>query len=117
MNPVVLQNHLNTILQKNVCFTMNDKVLREGKLMIYNVKDFYITFTLITKKDQQKIYEIPVPFYTYADESSIVLDYSIGYITKKSRKIDYLLTALKNKIGKKCKFFDSKLIIRSNLVD
>ena len=34
---------------------MNDKVLREGKLMIYNIKDFYITFTLITKKDQQKI--------------------------------------------------------------
>ena len=116
MNPVVLQDNLNTILQKNVCFTMNDKVLREGKLMIYNIKDFYITFTLITKKDQQKIYEIPAPFYTYIEGSNVIFDYSTGYITKKSKKIEYLLTSLKNKIGKKCKFFDSKLIIRSNLV-
>ena len=46
MNTLLLQDHLNGILQKNVCFDMNNKTLREGKLVIYNIKDFYITFTL-----------------------------------------------------------------------
>lgn len=117
MNTILLQDHLNDILQKNVCFDMNNKTLREGKLVIYNIKDFYISFTLITKKDQQKVYELPVPFESYRTGTDLIFDYSLPHITKNSTRVEYLLTSLKNKIGKKCKFYNNKLIIRSNLIN
>ena len=53
---------LKCTLQNNVQFVLNDKIIREGKMIIYHVKDFYISFNFINPKGLQKVYEIPVPF-------------------------------------------------------
>ena len=34
---------LKCTLQNNVQFVLNDKIIREGKMIIYHVKDFYIS--------------------------------------------------------------------------
>jgi len=58
-----LTEHCKHLLQRNVKFMLNDKkILRRGKLLLFNNNDFYMTFTLLTNKNQQKVYEI---FYPY----------------------------------------------------
>mgnify|MGYP003637555898 CR=1 FL=1 len=51
------------VLQRNVRFVLNDrKILRRGKLLLFNVNDYYINFTIKTNKNVKKNYEI---FYPY----------------------------------------------------
>ena len=49
-----LEHNLKPFLQDNVQFVINDKVVREGKLMLFIVKDFYVSFIITTKKMQNK---------------------------------------------------------------
>ena len=63
---------LKCTLQNNVQFVLNDKIIREGKMIIYNVKDFYITFNFINPKGIQKVYEIPVPFDIVKKDNDLI---------------------------------------------
>lgn len=64
-----LTEHCKHILQRNVKFMLNDKkILRRGKLLLFNTNDFYVTFTILTNKNQQKVYEV---FYPYACDHDI----------------------------------------------
>ena len=73
---------LRAALQKTVTFEVNGKVLREGRFILYNIKDFYITFNLITSKQLQKTYELPLPFEVVQHEDYIIFDYTFKNITR-----------------------------------
>ena len=62
MTPQELDTCLKNLLQRNVSFNINNKTIREGLLMLFHVKDFYISFILKTEKYPSKTYEIPVPY-------------------------------------------------------
>ncbi len=106
-----LHSTLNNALQCNVSFVLNKKTLREGKLLLFTIKDFYITFVLITKKDLHKTYELPVPFEFKHIKDTIIFDYSVQNICKKHQKISELIGSLHKQIGKKSKLFDNILTI------
>ncbi len=99
-------------LQKNVCFIVGGKTIREGKLILYNIKDFYIVFNLITPKNVSKTYELPLPFNVIRESDHITFDYTLNNIIKKDSYIDYLIKTVYNKFGKKSKLYDSKLTIK-----
>ena len=42
-----IEEQLKDALQRDVSFVVNDKTLRQGKLMMFNMKDFYISFILL----------------------------------------------------------------------
>ena len=106
-----LKASLDYLLQRTVKFNINGKILREGKIILYNLKDYYIEFVIITKKDQQKIYEIPIPFRISMIEHKVVYDYDTKYAVHSN--IDDLINVriLAGNIGKKSKFFNNKLSI------
>ena len=106
-------SELGKILQSTVIFEVNKKALREGKLILYNIKDFYITFNILTSKGIMKTYELPVPFNIYSDKNNnVIFDYDIDYISRKDRVIEYLITIVGNKFNKKSKLFNNKLTIK-----
>lgn len=105
-------NALRNALQKNVIFEVNGKILREGKLILFNIKDFFITFSIVTSKNISKTYELPVPFAVEKHPDKIVFDYSIDKITKNNSVTNYLIKTVYNKLGKKSKLYDSKLTIK-----
>ena len=41
-----VEKQLECLLQRNIKFVVNEKVLKRGKLLMYRVKDFYIKFVL-----------------------------------------------------------------------
>lgn len=110
----IIEKHLNTALQKNVQFMLNDKAVREGKLMLYNIKDFYITFTIMTKKDIVKTYEIPIPYsVNTSTDGNIVFSYKLDHLIKGRSSIEKLIDKISTDIGKKSKFFNNVLEIQS----
>lgn len=106
-----LEETLKLILQKDLKFVINDKVVREGTLILFNIKDYYISFNIRTKKDIVKVYEIPVPFRTEMNTNSVIFDYTINNIIKGDPVRRYLINSLYKNIGKKSKLFDNKLTI------
>ena len=102
---------LRAALQKNVTFNVNDKTLREGKLILFNIKDFYVKFNIITPKNIAKVYDLPVPFDINASRNQIVFDYTLHNVVKDDRVTQFLVTTVNNKLGKNSKLYDSKLTI------
>ena len=100
------------MLQRDVQFSVNDKVIKEGKIMIFNVKDFYISFVLTTKKSQNKTYEIPLPFDIRQQDTTLFLDYTLDKIHRNSSVTKRLISCISKSIGKKSKFFDNVMVIR-----
>lgn len=70
----VLQQHL----QKNVSFSVNNKVVKSGKFILYNFYDYHIEFAIICKNKIKKTL-IPIPFNIehYKNENLIYFDYRI----------------------------------------
>lgn len=68
---------LEPLLQKNVMFNVEHKTLRKGRLMLYNVNDYHIKFTIRTNKDVLKTYEIPFPFAISSTDTHAILSYQI----------------------------------------
>jgi len=103
---------LKTALQRNVSFEVNGKHIRKGKLILFNIKDFYISFNILTVKNTTKTYELPIPFEISQVEDGILCDFSVNNLIKKSSVREYLIKTIYNKLGKKSKIYDNKLMIR-----
>ena len=42
------------LLQKNISFELNNKTIKEGKVILFQQSNFYLTFFLETKKKKNK---------------------------------------------------------------
>lgn len=85
---------LEPYLQKNVMFNIETKTVRRGKLLLYNIKDYYLKFIIKTNKDINKTYEIPYPYDIIPGPNSIRLSYKIidlcvGNVKKSDHVLQY----------------------------
>ena len=108
---VDLKDSLELILQRDVRFNVNKKILREGRVILYNMKDFYIEFIIITKKNIRKVYEIPVPFSVDVTKDAIYFDYTLKTICKDDHNNAVNIKLISSCLGKKSKLYDSVLAI------
>jgi len=105
----------NSLLQKNLNFELKNKKFKQGKLILYYQKNFYITFILnTTKRDKEKL-EIPIPYdiELHEEENLIYLDYRIKTLAKYAPEMEKCMIQYKNKL-KKNKFWDTILLISIN---
>ena len=110
---ITLQDCLADVLQQDLKFIINDKTIKEGKLLLYNIKDYYIIFTLLTPKEVVKAYEIPMPFEIKSSNNELSFSYSIKTLSKDDPNKILLIDQLLKKISKKSKFYDNTLTITS----
>ena len=77
----------------------NKKILKRGKLKIFQVKQYYINLTL-EYNDSIKSYEIPYPFKVKSDPGTAVLNYQLSsFIPRKQiNKVKFLDSSSKSKI-------------------
>ncbi len=112
-----LDSHLKNLLQRNISFSINNKTIREGLLVLFHVKDFYISFILKTPKYPSKTYEIPVPYAIHQRPAGYIFDYSNRYIHKNNQQLSLLINAIHKNTGKKSKFLDNTLTINIEKLD
>jgi hypothetical protein len=70
-NDIFLNN-----LHRNFKFICNNKTLKEGKLILFNMSDFYYSFTLDVSGSKKSL-KLPMAFAITQTLSSIRLDYTI----------------------------------------
>ena len=80
-----VESILNTLLQRNLSFQINKKIIKQGKLVLFSVKDYYITF-FIKVGSLQKKYEVPYPFNVIHSKLNnnhkVVFDYNVDYTVR-----------------------------------
>jgi hypothetical protein len=104
----VLENNLNNFLQREVSFMVNNKTIKKGKLLLFTVKDFYITFLLRVNNEQKK-FELPYPFHSNSKGLTAEMNYTLNEI---SHNCDHLYFKLKSLTPKtNAKIYDNVVYI------
>jgi len=108
-NILKLEKDMASIFQKDLKFKINNKILKEGKLILFSFKEFYLHFKLHVTGNTYKYIELPYPYYYKITPSSIMFDYTNNSLSKNNTDIDVLIKLLKR--AKHSKFYDNTLII------
>ena len=73
------EQFLISCLQKNINFSINNKTIKKGRLLLFRRAHYYIQVALLTEKDLRENFEIPIPFKVenYSDEGLLYFDYRL----------------------------------------
>ena len=61
----------------DINFVVNDKVIKKGKLLNANIKEFFIIFKLEVQKGGITSFEVPYPFELADEKNRIKFDYRL----------------------------------------
>jgi len=109
-----IEQLIKPLLLRDISFTIDNKILKSGKLILFSVKDFFCVFTLTTPDRSSKrfIYEIPYPFTTNATVSSLEFDYTLDSFCLNNIRIS---TNTKNiTFNRPSKMFNKKVVVIMN---
>ena len=104
-----VEDALKPLLQKNIKLQVKDKVLKEGRFILFNIKDFYVTFTIRNIKDELKTYEAPLPFNVTSERGNCVFDYRFGNLSTSQTNLEIKIKCLDS--AKKSKFYNTSMLI------
>jgi len=111
-----IENACTFLLQKNVGFELKNKTFKQGKITLFNQRNFYLIFLLTSHKNNKEKIEIPIPYDVeiHEDDNLVYFDYRIKTLSKYTPDIEHLLKiqgmgALKNN-----KFWDTILTINTD---
>jgi len=70
---------LVSCLQKNLTFSINNKTIKQGKLILFRRVHYFIQIALMSDKNQRENFEIPIPFKVenYFDDGLLYFDYRL----------------------------------------
>jgi hypothetical protein len=109
-----IEQSIKPFLLKDITFTLDNKIVKSGKLILFSIKDFFCVFTLTTtdRGNKRFIYEVPYPFTTFNTVSSLEFDYTLNTFCLDNTKIT---DTVKNiTFNRPSKLFNKKLIVIGN---
>jgi len=106
-----IENSINRYLLTDIVFSLEHKKLKQGKLLLFSIRDFYCIFTLLDMhKNKKIIYELPYPFSLNTTKDNIEFDYTVESFAEKCKDITTCAAIHGNK--KASKLFNKKLVIQ-----
>ena len=111
MTPKELEETLKHFLQRNVAFRTKTKTIKRGKLILFNIVDYYILFTVRTAfSNKLQTYEVPFPFKAYKQsDGKLILDYQFKHIYNNDIEIKEAMEEEKD--GCKSKYLDTTIVL------
>lgn len=108
----LIEKAVNDLLQQNIGFYLESKALKKGKLILFCIKDFFCTFTIISeeKKNKKIIYEIPYPFSFSSSNNCLTFDYTIDSFCKYNKGLYEQYKKIV--INKPSKLFNKKVFVK-----
>jgi len=104
-----IESKFNYFLQRDVVFSMDNKIIKEGKLILFSQKDYYLIFHLKNSNGDNKKYELPYPFNIDREKNYLTFDYKIESISKNDSELYYRLLSLnKNQVSR---FYNNKVMM------
>jgi hypothetical protein len=107
-----IEASVNNLLQKNLGFYLESKTLKKGKLILFCIKDFFCTFTILIeeKKNKKIIFELPYPFSFISENGNLVFDYTIDSFCRYNKDLYNLYKQIP--IAKPSKLFNKKVFVK-----
>lgn len=77
------EEFLTKSLQYELLFQLDKKTIKKGRLLIFKRVHYHILITLLTPKNEQEKFEIPIPLHVedYPEEKLIYFDYRLHNLT------------------------------------
>jgi hypothetical protein len=95
-----LENDLKSLILKNVEFKINDKIIKKGKVRIFNTKQFFIKFK-VENNEGVKEFELPYPYKTYKTSNGFLFDYCLSAFVPKTEEVFWKIKTLSSKESSK----------------
>ena len=95
-------------LQRNLTFTIGNKTIKKGKLIIYRKSHFCIQFVLANTKNSKETIELPIPYNTeyHANDKLFYFDYRIKTLSNNNKDVEERLRAIKIKNVTPSQYYD-----------
>ena len=107
--PEDIEKSILNYLQKKIVFICENKQYREGKLLLFAVKDFYLNFTISYERKERKTIEIPYPFEFRSRKHHLEFDYHLSHLSKGMHNISHTVKTLP--IPRKKKFYNVNVVL------
>jgi len=109
-----IEQIIKPFLLLKATFSIDNKVIKQGRLQLFCIKDFFCTFTLLglEKENKRIIYELLYPFSIKSNDSSIEFDYTLDAFSLSNTAIKEQVNKIK--LNKPSKFFNKKVIANFN---
>lgn len=72
-----VENELKPFILKNVTFKIDNKILKSGKIQVFNTKQFFIKFKILNN-GSEKEYELPYPYRIEKKKDGLLFDYCLS---------------------------------------
>lgn len=93
INGTSIEEACKFLLLKNLNLEFGNKIYKQGKLILFYQKNFFLMFIMDTKKKLKEKIEIPIPFGVeiHEEDNLIYFDYRIKTLAKLSPDIETYL--------------------------
>ena len=109
-----LQRHLQTPIK----FILGQKVVKQGRLVLFKRAHYYLHITLLTSKSNKESFEIPIPYKVeeYPHEGLAYFDYRIQGLCGLDEEINSRLAKVKIKNINPSQYYNKILEIQAQVV-
>jgi hypothetical protein len=80
------ESFLLDCLQKQIHFSINNKIVKKGRLLLFRRVHYFIQISLLSDKNIRENFEVPIPFKVenYQDDGLLYFDYRISSLNVKN---------------------------------
>lgn len=109
---------LTRSLQAPIKFTLGQKVIKQGRLVLFKRAHYYLHITLLTSKNVKESFEIPIPFKVeeYRHEGLAYFDYRLQGLCGLQEEINNRLARVKIKNVNPSQYYNKILEIQAGNV-
>lgn len=112
------EGFLTNALQAPVRFILGQKVIKQGRLVLFKRAHYYLHITLMTSKNVKESFEIPIPFRVeeYQHEGLAYFDYRLQGLVGLDTELNERLVKVKIKNINPSQYYNKILEIQAGNV-
>lgn len=111
------ETFLTRHLQSPIKFTLGEKVIKQGKLVLFKRAHYYLHITLMTDKSNKESFEIPIPFRVeeYYHEGLAFFDYRLQGLLGLKSELNEKLSKVRIKNTNPSQYYNKILEIKAQI--
>lgn len=111
------ETFLTRHLQTPIKFTLGEKVIKQGRLVLFKRAHYYLHITLMTDKNNKESFEIPIPFRVeeYYHEGLAFFDYRLQGLLGLKSELNERLFRVKIKNTNPSQYYNKILEIKAQI--
>ena len=111
------ETFLTRHLQSPIKFTLGEKVIKEGRLVLFKRAHYYLNITLFTSRNNKESFEIPIPFRVeeYFHEGLAFFDYRLQGLLGLKSQFNEKLSKVRIKNTNPSQYYNKILEIKAQI--